>query len=300
MRERLRTRFHGSGGVLALFAPYSVWLLFFYAIPLLAVFVISFWEMRGQDLQPAFTLSNYDAVFTQGEQLPLLLKTVLTSALVVAIVTVIAYPLAYYLVFRMKTPGRVATTMTLVALPFLVGPLVRAVAWKGVLGLQGVINGLLGELGLIDHPIEWLLYSRFSVVVALVYNTYPFMLFALVLSMETVDRNLVAAARDLGSGAWTAFRRIVLPLSAPGFVVGALLTFVPSVSASIEPEILGGPNARFAANAITDKFLVAVDWPAGAALTVCFSTLALIVGAIFVSLALLVVRGLPGREVRSR
>lgn len=269
-------------------------------MPLLAVLVISFWEMDGQQLQPAFTLANYEAVLSGGDQFSLLLKTVLTAVLVVAIVTVIAYPLAYYLVFRMRTPGRIATVLTLVALPFLVGPLVRAVAWKGVMGLQGVINGILGELNLIDQPIEWLLYSRFSVVVALVYNTYPFMLFALVLSMETVDRNLIAAARDLGSGAWTAFRRVVLPLSAPGFLVGALLSFVPAVSASIEPEILGGPNSRFAANAITDKFLVAVDWPAGAALTVCFSTMALIVGALFVSLALLIVRGIPGRKVGTR
>ncbi|MBK5232153.1 MAG: ABC transporter permease [Thermoleophilia bacterium] len=247
--------------------------------------------MDGQNLQQTFTLSNYSEVLSNGPQVALLIRTCLTAVVVVAIVILICYPIAYYLVFRMRSATRVATTLTLVALPFLVGPLIRAIAWKGILGLQGVVNGLLETVGIIDDPIQWLLYSRFSVVLALVYNTYPFMLFALVLTLETVDKRLVAAARDLGSGAMTAFREVVLPLSIPGLLVGSLLTFVPAVSASIEPELLGGPESRFSANAITDKFLVAVDWPLGAALTVCFTTLAVITCLLLSVVLVLILRG---------
>lgn len=275
-RRGRRPRLSGA----ALMAPWSIWLVLFFALPLGFVFVVSFWQMDGQTLQPAFTLDNYKAVFSSGgEQIPLLLRTCLTAVLVVAIVAVLCYPVAYYLVFRMRSAARAATVLTLIALPFLVGSLVRAIAWKGMLGVEGVINGLLGEVGI--APLDWLLFSRFSVVVALVYNTYPFMLFALVLSLETIDRRLVAAARDLGAGAFAGFRRVVLPLSAPGLLIGSVLAFVPAVSASVEPEILGGPSARFTANAISDKFLVAVDWPLGAALTVCFTTAAALICVLF-------------------
>ncbi len=267
-------------------APWSLWQLIFFALPLGFIFVVSFWHMDGSTLQPGFTLDNYRGVFTGGDQLSLVLRTCLTAVLVVAIAAVVCYPVAYYLVFRMRSSGMVATLLTLIALPFLVGPVVRTVAWKGILGLDGIVNGLLGTVGLIGEPLEWLLFSRFAVVLALVYNTYPFMLFALVLSLQTVDARLIAAARDLGSGAMAAFRRVVLPLSVPGLLVGSLLSFVPAVSASLEPELLGGPGGRSSANAITDKFLVAVDWPAGAALTVCFTAAAVIACLLFGALVI--------------
>lgn len=284
-------------GAAALVAPWSLWLALFYALPLGFVVAVSFWTMDGQLLTPGFTLENYRAIFDGGD-LALLLRTCLTALLVVAIVALLCYPVAYFLVFRMRSAGAVATALTLIALPFLVGPLVRTIAWKGMLGVQGVVNGALGWLGVVGEPLDWLLFSRFAVVVTLVYNTYPFMLFALVLSLQTVDGRLLAAARDLGSGAFSAFRTVVLPLSAPGLLIGSVLAFVPAASASVEPEVLGGPDGRSFANAISDKFLLATDWPAGAAMTVCFTLAATLLCGLLAAALVLAHRGAFGLEGR--
>lgn len=258
-------------GSWTLMAPWTLWLVALYALPLGFVVLVSFWTTQGSTLTPGFTLDNYTRIFDGSGDAALLLRTVTTAVMVVVIVALLCVPVAYFLVFRMRSASRAATALILIALPFLVGPLVRAIAWKGMLGAQGVINNLLDQLGIIGDPLQWLLFSRFAVIVALVYNTYPFMLFALVLSLETVDQRLLAAARDLGSGAFAAFRTVVLPLAAPGLLVGSVLAFVPAVSASVEPEILGGPKGRAFTNAISEQFLTANNWPAGCAMTVCFA-----------------------------
>jgi ABC-type spermidine/putrescine transport system permease subunit I len=229
---------------------------------------------RGK-LQASFTLDNYRGLFAgQGGDLSLTLKTVVTAMVVVALVIILAYPVAYFLALRLRSLRLGATALVLIALPFLVGPLIRVIAWRGVLGLNGVVNGVLERLGLVEQPVEWLLFSRFSLVVALVYNSYPFMLFALVLSLNTLERNTIAAARDLGASATKTVRSVVFPLSLPGLLVGSILTFVAAASATVEPQELGGPNGRLIANSIADKFFLAVNWPAGAAITVFFTILA--------------------------
>lgn len=276
-----KERFYGA----PLWLPWSGWLLMFFALPLGFLVLVSFWSMENQTLIPGFTLDNYRAVFSAASgNTALMLKTCSTALVVVVIAAAMCYPVAYLLTTRMTSRTAVVTSLLLVALPFLVGPLIRTIAWQGVLGVQGVLNALLTGLGIVDSPIRWLLFSRFATTVALVYNIYPFMLFVLVLSLETLDRQLLGAARDLGAGALRGFCHVVLPLSAPGLIVGLVLTFVPAASASLEPEILGGPGGRFTANAISDRFFLALDWPAGAALTVSFSIVVAVVTGLLIGL----------------
>ena len=257
--------------------------------------IVSTWSMDGPNLVPGFTLDNYGAIFRSADgNLGLLVRTCLLAFLVTIIVALVCFPVAYFIVFRMRSAGAVATTLTLITLPFLVGSLVRALAWQGVLGVQGVVNEGLQFIGIIDEPVSWMLFSRFAVAVSLAYNAYPFMLFALVLSLGTIDQRLVAAARDLGAGAYTAVVRVVLPLAAPGLLVGSVLAFVPAAGSSIEPELVGGSNGRFIANAITDRFLTAGDWPGAAALTVCFLVAVAVVCGVLALLATLLRRGIHG------
>ena len=286
----------GAGsGLPLLVAPWSGWLVFFYIAPLMLAAIVSTWSMEGQDLVPGFTLDNYANIFRSADgNLGLLIRTCLLALLVTFVVACVCFPVAYFIVFRMRSAGAVATTLTLITLPFLVGSLVRALAWQGVLGVQGLVNEGLQFLGIVDEPVGWLLFSRFAVAVSLAYNAYPFMLFALVLSLGTIDQRLVDAARDLGSGAFTAVVRVVLPLAAPGLLVGSVLAFVPAAGASIEPEIVGGSNGRFIANAITDRFLTAGDWPGAAALTVCFLIAVAVACGVLALLATLLRHGFGG------
>ena len=165
----------------------------------------------------------------------------------------------------------------------------RTVSWRGILGVHGLINESLLQLGLISEPILSLLYGELAMTLALTYNVFPFLLFTTYLSMKVIDDRIIAAARDLGASPAAAFFRVVLPLAAPGVVTGAVLVFVPTLSAVLEPEILGGTSSRLMATAIRDQFFHAHNWPLGATLTVVLivsGTITLMLVALVTSLAL--------------
>jgi spermidine/putrescine transport system permease protein len=280
-RPRLRRLARSESTLLS--APWLAWLALFYAMPLGFVVVVSFWRTEGERMVPAFTLQNYDAIFTTvSGQLGILWHTLLIALIVVAASTLVAYPMAYFLAFRVQRLWMKSAILTLIVLPFLLGGLIRTIAWRGVLGVRGVVNEALQAIGLIDHPLDWLLYTKFSVALALFYNFYPFMLFTVYLVLEAVDRRIITAALDLGASRWQTFWHVVFPLSVPGLLTGSILIFVPVASASLEPEILGGPSGRFTANAVQAKFFVAFDWPAGAAMAVIFTIASLAVIAALV------------------
>jgi spermidine/putrescine transport system permease protein len=263
-------------------APWLTWLALFYAVPLGFVLVISFWHTEGSTMVAGFSFDNYRAIFEGGsENVKVLVTTLLMAGVVLALSALVAYPMAYFLAFRVNSMRTKAAILTLISLPFLVGGLIRTVAWRGVLGVQGVVNELLQTVGITHAPVDWLLYSKFAVALALFYNFYPFMLFTIYLVFESLDRRLVAAALDLGASRWKAFSQIIFPLSVPGLLTGSILIFVPVASASLEPEILGGPSGRFVANVVQAKFFTAFDWPAGAAFAVVFALASvLILGAL--------------------
>lgn len=281
---RLLWRQHSESWVLL--APWTLWLLLLYATPLIFVLVISFWRTTANSrMVPAFTVANYSAIFTTDTgQLKVLGDTLLAALIVLLASVLVAYPLAYFLAYRVRRLWVKSTILTLVVLPFLVGGLIRTIAWRGILGIQGVINSALLSLGLINQPLEWLLYSKFAVVLSLFYNYYPFMLFTIYLVLEATDARLLAAAQDLGASRWKTFTHIVFPLSVPGLLTGSILTFVPVASATLEPEILGGTSGRFTGNLIQAKFYLAYDWPAGAAIAIVFTAASFVLIGILATL----------------
>jgi spermidine/putrescine transport system permease protein len=244
-------------------------MLLFFALPTVGLFGLSFAEYRlGGDLTFP-TMANYAALvdFSSGH-MQVIGRTLLVGLSVVVLCVLISIPLAYYLAIVVRSPLLEAAALTLVAATFLLGPLVRTVSWRGILGLNGLINAVLLNLGLTDEPLLALLYGRGAMITAMVYNAFPFMLFTAYLALKTVDLRLIAAARDLGASATTAFWRIVVPLGAPGVYTGAVLVAVPTFSAVLEPEMLGGTSGRLAATTIRDAFFHANNWPMGATITV--------------------------------
>jgi ABC-type spermidine/putrescine transport system permease subunit I len=279
-----RRRLLGRSEASLLSVPWALWLLLFYAVPLGFILVISFWRTEGTRMVPAFTLHNYQAIFTtDAGQLTILANTLLIAIIVLAASVLVAYPMAYFLAFRVRRLWVKSAILTLIVLPFLVGGLIRTIAWRGVLGIRGVVNEGLQAVGITQQPLEWLLYSKFAVGLALFYNFYPFMLFTVYLVLEAVDRRIIAAAFDLGASRWQTFTRVVFPLSVPGLLTGSILIFVPVASASLEPEILGGASGRFSANGIQAKFFLAFDWPAGAAMAVVFTIASFLIIALLAS-----------------
>jgi spermidine/putrescine transport system permease protein len=213
---------------------------------------------------------------------PLYLE-ILGRSLVLALATTavclaLGYPMAYWLARRVPRRWRSAL-LVLVILPFWTSFLVRMYAWMFILRNEGVMNAALSAVGL---PALNLLYTDAAVLLGQVYGELPFMILPLFVSLERLDDALLDAAADLGASPAAVFRRVVLPLSAPGVVAGSLLVFVPSLGAYLAPDLLGGARTAYVGNLIQSQFAVARDIPFGAALSFVLSVL--------VALSLLVFR----------
>lgn len=266
--------------------PWLGLMLLFYALPIAGLVGLSFVDSTG-----GFGLANYAAVADpQIGRLKVILETIGMGAVVVLVSAAIATPAAWYLAKGRLSASAESLVLILVAGTFLVGPLVRTVSWRGILGVQGLVNKALQWVGLTEKPLLSLLYNDFSVVLAITYNAFPFMLFTLYLAMKAVDAKLISAARDLGAPASTAFLRVVIPLAAPGLVAGAVLVFVPVLSAILEPEMLGGPTTRLTPPAIRSEFFHAHNWGVGAALTVTLLIAGGLALAVFSGAALVAAR----------
>ncbi len=232
--------------------------------PLGLLFVYSFFRVDFVSIVPDFSLRNYAQVLSSGSYRYLIVEALMSGAAIAAITAVIAYPVAFFIAKRIRVVK--AALLTALLIPLYTGDLVRIFAWRLILGREGVLNSFLIWTGLIDRPIEALLFSPTATMIVLVYNYLPFMVLGLWLSFESLDDHLFEAAADLGAGRATIFLRLVLPLTAPGFVAGALMVFALVVGDFLTPQLIGGASGVTVISAIADLFGAAFDWPLGSAI----------------------------------
>ena len=236
-------------------------------IPYVLLLVHSFWRLRGGAITHELTLENYQRLFSTD----LYPSTILFSAGIAARVTLfsllLAYPLAYLLAFKVTRHKQLMYMAVII--PLWVSYLVRAYAWKIILGQTGILNGLLEASGLIDQPLTFLLYSRWAVILALTHIYTPFTLMPIYAVLEAIPPALKEASQDLYASRWQTFRRIVLPLSLPGVLAGCTFAFVLSMGDFLAPQLLGGnDSALMVSNLVWSLFGVAYNWPLGAAVSV--------------------------------
>jgi spermidine/putrescine transport system permease protein len=252
-----------------LLAPPLAWLGVFFVVPIAIVAAYSF-DVYSLDPGPhGFTTAAWHAFLHSSVYLKLFWKSVQMSLTVSAVVVVLAYPLAYYLALS-GTKRKYVLLLLLIA-PFLTSYLLRVLAWKVILGNQGVVNTFLFWTGLRspDHPISQLLYSRFAVMLVLGYVWLPFVALPIFVSLESLDRRLLEAATDLGASRLQAFRRITLPLSAPGVVAAFLFVFIPTLGEFVTPSLVGGASGYMYGNQIVDLFGTGFpDWETGSVLAI--------------------------------
>ena len=233
---------------------------------------------------PGFSLSAWHTFFHGAPYLGLFWKSVKMSLIVSALVVVVAFPLAYYLALS-GTRRKYILLLVLIA-PFLTSYLLRVLAWKVILGDQGVVNTFLFWTGIrpAGHPISALLYSRFAVMLVLGYVWLPFVALPIFVSLESLDTRLLEAASDLGATRRQAFRRVTLPLCLPGVVAAFLFVFIPTVGEFITPSRVGGTSGYMYGNQIVDLFGTGFpDWETG-------SVLALFLLAVIAALTLVFAR----------
>jgi spermidine/putrescine transport system permease protein len=257
-------------------APSLVYLILFFALPLVIVFVYSFAtrSSTGQTLLEGWNLGSYRRLFD-----PLVAEIAFRSLVLALATTVIcllaAYPLAYFMATRSARVRNIL--LVLVMIPFWSNFLVRTYAWRVLLGTEGPLSQLSQALG--GEPIR-ILFTNTAVLIGLVYGFLPFMVLPLYAALERMDWSLVEAGRDLYATGWTAFRRITFPLSMPGVIAGSILVFIPTLGAYVTPAILGGARTTLLGDYIVSQFLAARNQPFGSALS--FAVLAVMLIATIV------------------
>ena len=277
-----------SDGRRALFAwlltPPVVFLALFLIAPLLLMGALSLREdLSGPLLQPwAPTLEHYVDLVETPSFLRLLGTSIGIAVIVAALATLLAYPLAYFLRFR--AGNRAALYLLLLLVPFWTSYLLRVVAWRLMLGSEGVVNSFLMSTGLISEPISELIYSRTAVVITLVYVWIPFAALPILAALQRVDPALHEAAGDLYARPREQFFRVTLPLSLPGILIAFFMVFIPTVGEYVTPLLVGGSGGSMYGNIINDFFTRAANWPFGSMLSMVMLATTLIFTAIAVKL----------------
>ena len=257
----------------ALLAPGMLWLILFFLVPLMTLARTSLSTKESRfDFEATFdwNFGNFtDSMSTYSDQF---IRSFVYAGIATILCILIGYPVAYVIAFR---GGKYRNVLLgLVVVPFFTSFLIRTLAWTTILADEGPVlamadrlrfTGFLETLGIVQNG--GLLSTSAAVVGGLTYNFLPFMILPIYVSLEKVDLRLAEAAKDLYANGFSAFRRVILPLSLPGVFAGSLLTFIPAAGDFINAKFLGGPNNSMIGTVVQDRFLVQLDYPTAAALS---------------------------------
>lgn len=247
-----------------LISPPAMWLLLFYLIPLAMMSVFSLRAGTFGAARHLFTFEHYQNFFTHDLYGRLLWKSTFLAFECALFSILLAYPLAYFLAYK---AGRMRMVwMTLLILPAWTSYLLRLLAWKIILGSNGILNSILVSSGILEQGAPILIYSREAVLITLIYEWLPFTVLPIFSALDQIDTRLLEAASDLGCRPWQSFLRITLPLSLPGVIASFFFVFIPTLGEWVAPAIVGGVDGMLYGNLIQEQFMRALNWPMGAVL----------------------------------
>ena len=258
--------------------PY-IWLLLFFLAPFVIVFKISladpiiaqppFTPLFNQGSDGGFsiytTFDNFLYLFQDSLYFVTYLNSVKLAFIATLFTLLIGYPIAYGIA-RSPQPTR-NILLLLVVIPFWISFLLRVYSWMGILKTNGLINGFLLWLGVIDQRLE-LLYTDTAVYIGMVYSYLPYMILPLYANLVKLDIRLLEAASDLGAKKWQGFVDVTLPLSMPGIIAGCLLVFIPAIGEYVIPALLGGADTLMIGRVLFDEFFLNRDWPVASAVAI--------------------------------
>mgnify|MGYP001157241399 CR=1 FL=1 len=251
---------------LTLISPPFLYAILMLAAPMVMVVTFSFWTQNYLDLDRTPTFANYREAWTGEIFRVLMLRSLMISFFVTIVTVLLAFPIAYFLSFHVKRQK--ALWLFLITIPFWTSYLLRIFLWKVILGYNGVLNSALMGLGLIDEPLDFILYNVPAVIITLAHAWAPFAILPIFVALERIDRSLLEAAEDLGDGPVRRFLRVTLPLAMPGVLASTLIVFIPTVGDFVTPRLVGGPDGVMIANLIQVYFSKANNAPLATALAV--------------------------------
>lgn len=246
--------------------PYIIWSVVMIVVPMLMIIMYAFTKQGNTVMSIRFTLDNFAAFFEDKVFFDVLKRSLNIAIVTTVICILIGYPTAYFIA-KMKPKSQVIMVL-MITLPTWINMLVRTYAWRSILDKNGLINNILGMMGI--GPVK-LLETSFAVVLGMVYNFIPFMILQIYTALSKMDNSYIEAANDLGANKVQSFFKITLPLSVPGIISGITLVFLPAVSSFFIPKLLGGGQYVLIGNVIENQFLTTGNWGFGSAISLIMS-----------------------------
>lgn len=271
---------------LSRFAPYfqvtplTVILTLFLVIPILVIFMVSFWDYDSVQIYPDFILLNYEEVLTSPVTWKIYLNTFKYTAIVWALTVAIGFWVAYFLAFHVRSTTMQMVLFLICTIPFLTSNIIRMISWIPFLGRNGLVNQSLISMGLIDQPLEFLLYSDFAVILAMVHLYTLFMVTPIFNTLMRIDRALVEAARDNGANAFQILTNVIIPLAKPGIAIGSIFVVTLVMSDFVTVGVMSGGQSASVGLVIKNAMSL-LQYPAAAAnAIVLLIVVLLMIGAI--------------------
>jgi len=227
--------------------PLTVVFALFFLIPLALILMVSFWDFNEYELLPGFTFKNYISVFDGCGNMADMCTTFRTYlstfkfCLMVWLITlVVGFAVSYFLAFHVRSSGVQTLLFVLCTIPFWTSNVIRMISWVPLLGRNGLVNQTLMQMQLVDTPVEWLLFSDFSVTLAFVHLYTMFMIVPIFNSMMRIDRSLLEAANDSGASGWQTLWNVIVPLSRTGIIIGSIFVITIVMGDFVTIGVMGG------------------------------------------------------------
>ncbi|KQM32056.1 UNVERIFIED_ORG: putative spermidine/putrescine transport system permease protein [Agrobacterium larrymoorei] len=258
--------------------PLALILGFFLLLPILMIVVVSFWDYDFAQMYPDFVTFNYTETLGSWVTWQTYLNTLKYAFLVWAITLFLGFWVAYFLAFHIRTTTMQMVLFLICTVPFLTSNIIRMISWIPVLGRNGLINSALVNLGIVPAPIEWLLYSDFAVVLAMVHLYTLFMVTPIFNTLMRIDKSLVEAARDAGASSWQVLWNVIIPLAKPGMAIGTIFVVTLVMADFSTVQVMSGGQSASVALMMKNQMSL-LQYPAAAANAVVLLALVLLMVA---------------------
>jgi len=266
------------------FAPYiqalplAVILGAFLLLPILMITVVSFWDYDFAQMYPGFVTFNYSDTLGSWVTWKTYLNTLKFALMVWAVTLLIGFWVAYFLAFHIRTTAMQMVLFLICTVPFLTSNIIRMISWIPVLGRNGLVNSALVNAGIVPQPIEWLLYSDFAVVLAMVHLYTLFMVTPIFNTLMRIDKALVEAARDAGASSWQILTNVIIPLAKPGMAIGTIFVVTLVMADFSTVQVMSGGQSASVALMMKNQMSL-LQYPAAAANAVVLLALVLLMVA---------------------
>jgi putative spermidine/putrescine transport system permease protein len=275
---RVRTKLAPAVASWLQVGPLTLVLVLFFGVPMIVVFIVSFFDFQQVTIIPTFILDNYQDIFTSHLTLALYLSTLRFAAVVWAVTLLIGFTLANFLAFHVRSLIVKLGLFALVSVPFWTSAIIRMIAWIPFLGRDGLVNSALLDARVVSHPLTFLLFSRFAVVVSYVHLFTLFMVVPIFNSMVRIDPALIEAATDAGASRWWILREIVIPLSKSGIALGTIFVVTQVMGDFFVVQVMSGGQSASVVSALQQE-IGAMQYPPAAASAVLLVVVVLIMVA---------------------